>query len=154
MLNSSLVNNTDFKLSKLRYLIFNKSKFVSLFLFSTVQGSPSCCTSCTYLQHHATSVFAWACRLPYSGSSYFIHCIFCHRQGTASVCVLHHSIYSSLPFSSHCYCPFTAYYYHYYYHSACSFLLSQTLLYPLYCLGPLSTPTVTQLSRPTLILVH
>ena len=46
---SILVNNTDFTLSKFRFLIFTKSKLLSLFSYFIVQVFLSCCAPCTAL---------------------------------------------------------------------------------------------------------
>ena len=112
VLDSILVNITDFTLSKFRYLILTKPKLLPFFSHSIVQGPSSCCISCTACFLVVTSdlvtAFEYSCRLPYSDSSSNIHCISCQMQGTASVGTQYHNICCFSQFSlSHC--PFTAY---------------------------------------------
>ena len=58
VLNSSLVNITDFTWSKLRYLIFTKSKLRLFCSHSSRQGSSSCWN---LVKQHATLMYPLAC---------------------------------------------------------------------------------------------
>ena len=113
-LDSNLENTTGFTLSKFKYLIFTKSKLLSLFSHFIAVGYSVCWTSCTALPSHSD---IWPClylyilcRLPSSDSSFDIHCFSFHTQDTASTGVLYQNIYRFLPISSHLHYPFVAYY--------------------------------------------
>ena len=116
-LSFTLVNNTNLMLSKLRYLAFTEWKIQSLLSCLIVQGSSSCCTSCTALLPPDDF---WPClplflcdlagcmKIVYLATSTMSW----HRWGYASVGALYHNICSFLSFLSHFHHPFAVYYYH------------------------------------------
>ena len=99
MLHSSLVSMIDFILSKLRYLVFTKSKLLSLF-FTAGQDSSSCWTSCIDLPllNHLWPCCC-LCIILQTALKWLVlhkHHTSCHMQGTASAVALHCNICSYL----------------------------------------------------------
>ena len=102
VLGSSLVNITNFTLSKLRYLIlflqsqsFCHCSLVPLCGASHPAG-PHALAYYLMMTSGLAPFFVWSCRLPWNGPSCHIYCIVCHTQDTASVGALCHRIYHSL----------------------------------------------------------
>ena len=154
LLTSRLVYRPNFTLSKLRYLIYTKSKLLSLLSGPIVQGASSCWTSCTALLPHGD---LWSCLCLCMVLQTALKCFilphqmhFCNMSGTAPIGILWCSIYISVPFPYHFLCPFTVFYYHV---SACLFLLSQRLLHLWCCLAPIHAPSMSLLSGLTSVLV-
>ena len=95
-LNSNLVPINDYSVTKFKYLIFTKSKFLPLSLCTLIQGLP-----CSFVVISGlVFTFVYFCILLWSFSPPHIHCMFCHMPGTASEGALYHNIYNSLSLSS------------------------------------------------------
>ena len=148
---SSLVNITDFILSKFWYSIFTESRLLSLFTYSRVQHSWSCCTSCTafYLCDDVLPCLCvWLpCRLlemvylSTSAVSLTIHRTLHVQVSCATIC-------SFTSFSFHFCYPHTAYFDLVFVYVS---LMSHILSHPNYCLTLLSALPVPVISGPTLI---
>ena len=104
VLDSNLVNITHFLLSKLRYFIVTKSKFLSFGLVASAVAWhldwPHGLTSCLLVVSGPSAVSVLIYTLPWSGWDF---CIFC-MQGIVSADALSHNI-CSCPFFSVSYWP-------------------------------------------------
>ena len=91
VLDSNLVNITDFMLWNVKDLILTESE---LLLLST---SCSSCISCMSGVLVLLASIPWKSSIPlWNGSAYHTHCTSYQMPDTVSVCMLQHSIYSFL----------------------------------------------------------